>query len=133
MKSHPVSWEEVRRHIDNTNPHRGMRDFWQHGASRAGTARSLSRLSWTLENVSIDNLPEVFPLSRQDVRRYAQREKKTAKGFPPIVVAVTLDVEVLDGSHRVAAAEYLGYDQITAYVGRDRSRWARAWKGLSRD
>lgn len=119
-----VPWEEVEQHVNATNPHRGARDFW------SGAPPGLAKLSWSLEPVSIENLPEVFPISKQDVRRYATFTKKHGTDFPPIVVRVTIDVEVIDGSHRIAAAESLGHEQIMAYVGRDNSKFARSWKGI---
>lgn len=116
-----VSWEEVESHINATNPHRGERDAWR------ALPGGLAKLSWSLEPVLIKNLPEVFPISKRDVNRYASYQKKRQSDFPPIVVLVTRAVEVVDGSHRVAAAEKLGHQEIMAYVGRDGSQFARRW------
>lgn len=120
-----VSWAEVLAHIDVVNRgHRGTpRDFW--GAAPFG----LDTLSWSLEPVALRNLPEVEPFSRRDVQRYAAFSKKHKSDFPPIILLVTFDVEVLDGAHRVAAAESLGHREIMAYVGRDKSEFAKSWVG----
>lgn len=104
-----VPVNEVIKHIDSTNPHRGTsRDAW------AGIGSSFNLARWYKGKLHISELPNVFPASRRGVKRYA----KFGKNFPAIVVIVNNGtIEVIDGVHRVAAARIIGLDIIDAYVG----------------
>lgn len=107
-----VSVEEVAAHIDATNPHRGARDAW------AAMPVNWEKLNWFYGLVIIGDLPEVRPISKRDVKRYAAFAKKHKSDFPPIViVGKPSDGDIADGAHRLAAARSRGDRTIHAYVG----------------
>lgn len=107
-----VTAQEVEKHINATNPHHGARDAWQ------GMPVGWDRLYWFFGKFPIDELPEVSPASKKDVKRYAAHAKKWKKDFPAIVViGKPPDSVVADGAHRLAAARLLGNTFIDAYWG----------------
>lgn len=107
-----ASAQEVGEHIDATNRSGGPRDAWQ------GMPVNWGDLDWTYGTIALNDLPEVHPASKRDVKRYAAFAKKTKKPFPAIVViGVPGGPVVADGAHRVAAARSLGHGTIEAYVG----------------
>lgn len=104
-----VSSEQVAKHIDATNLHRGgARDAW------FGMPVGWDQLSWELTSVAVRDLPEVSPASKRDAKRYA----KFGGALPAIVLLKRGQKFVIaDGAHRVAAARLQGLQNIQAYVG----------------
>ena len=111
MKRVPA--KEVEAHIDATNPFRGQaRDAWY--AMPIGW----EKLSWSFGVVDLDDIPEVTPASKRDVKRYASHAKKRKEGFPAVVlIEHSSGLEVVDGAHRIAAARQLEHEGVAAYVG----------------
>lgn len=108
----PVSSLEVEEHIDATNTPGGPRDAW------AGIGSEFNSLKWGYGAIPIAELPDVFPASKKDVKRYARHAGDRNGKFPAIVISVANGrVTVLDGAHRLAAARLLGRKTIDAYVG----------------
>lgn len=109
----PVPWQDVEKHINRYNPHRGSRDAWW-----SGIGVTMRQREWGYGLIPTSDLPDVSPASKRDVKRYAKHFQKTGSEFPAIVLSVDGDrVTVDDGAHRLAAARSLGVKRIAAYVG----------------
>lgn len=110
------SWNFILKHLDKTNRH-------HRGTPRdAFMGSPFHKYNWDTKPITISpddpriDLPNLYPASKRDVKRYMVAYKKGSK-FPPILITIKNNkIIILDGAHRLQAAINLNVP-IDAYVG----------------
>ena len=100
--------QEVWEHIENI--HKNRDDINEGDLYERVHAYS----TYSLEEVSVQDLdPEFFNLDEDKVKKY--EELNTV--YPAIVI--TSSKHIIDGAHRVKAAQNKGLKTILSYIGKD--------------